>query len=313
MTADSQTRWKDLALKDLGLTSHKLTLLSHTWPPLIGTPDKPTVLPAGTHTYAFQALLPGPTAETVEAIPEASIQYVLTATLNRGKLSRHLHAYKPVRIIRTAAPDVQLGRSVENTWLGKVDYQISISESVVPFGGCLRLRMLCIPLAKGLEVGDVHVTLVETRECYIQTNHKRHRAERNVEEWQFQVSREDDWQARIEDTEQDGWLVTKRLDLPRSLNQCIQSLSLHGIKVEHKITVKVQLRNSDEHRSQVYHLPSPNPSLIVLAPCIPPNHALHIPAHIPRRAGNASRQWRRRCLSPRIRRPRPRSALRRHY
>lgn len=215
-------------------------------------------LPAGNYEYPFEYMLPGDTAESVEGIPEASITYRLKATVGRGKLAYDLHCYKHLRVIRTLEPgalELLHAMSVENIWPNKVDYSIIIPQKAVAFGGIINLEMRFSPLLKGLELGDITAKLIEIRECILQgptgLTLRENRQEREVSTWKFEVSRDEHWNDMIEDTGQEGWAMTKKLNLPKKLRQCIQDLNHHGLKVRHKIKLTVALKNPDGHISEV--------------------------------------------------------------
>lgn len=215
-------------------------------------------LPAGNYEWPFEYTLPGDTAESVEGIPEASITYRLKATVGRGKLAYDLHSYKHLRIIRTLEPgalEFLHAMSVENIWPNKVDYSIIIPQKAVVFGGLIEMDMRFTPLLKGLELGLITAKMIEVRETCLTgatgLSMREHRVEREVTQWQFSVSREEHWQDMIEDTGQEGWCLTKKLNLPKKLRQCIQDLNHHGIKVRHKIKLTVALKNPDGHVSEV--------------------------------------------------------------
>ncbi|KAF7545457.1 hypothetical protein G7Z17_g9156 [Cylindrodendrum hubeiense] len=254
--------WADPRGSAPGVSGQKVdkstTILEHRWSPFVGTHGKSMTLPAGNYEWPFEFMLPGDTAESVEGIPEASITYRIKATVGRGKLAYDLHAYKHLRIIRTLEPgalEFLHAMSVENIWPNKVDYSIVIPQKAVVFGGTVAMEMRFTPLLKALELGDITARLMEVRECCVQgpsgLNIREHRTEREVAMWKFEVTREEHWQDMIEDTGQEGWAMTKRLDLPKRLRQCIQDLNHHGIKVRHKIKLTVALCNPDGHISEL--------------------------------------------------------------
>ena len=255
--------WADPRGTAPGVSGQKVdkttTILEHRWAPFIGTHGKSMTLPAGNYEWPFEYMLPGNMAESVEGIPEASITYKLRATVGRGKLAYDLHANKHLRIIRTLEPgalEFLHAMSVENIWPNKVDYSIIIPQKAVVFGGLVTMEMRFTPLLKGLELGDITARLMEVRECYVQGSSsgygtREHRTEREVSMWKFAASREEHWQDMIEDTGQEGWALTKKLNLPKRLRQCIQDLNHHGIKVRHKIKLTVALCNPDGHISEV--------------------------------------------------------------
>ena len=256
--------WIEAKQTPTGIHNQKVdkttTILKHSWNPFIGGPQSHgQILAAGNYEWPFELLLPGDTAESVEGLYQTNISYVLKATVSRGKLAKNHHAYKRVRVIRTLDPtalEFNHAMSVENIWPNKVDYSIIIPQKAVVFGGLVTMEMRFTPLLKGLELGDITARLMEVRECYVHGSGsgygtKEHRTEREVSMWKFQVSREEHWQDMIEDTGQEGWAVTKKLNLPKRLRQCVQDLNHHGIKVRHKIKLTVALCNPDGHISEV--------------------------------------------------------------
>lgn len=251
-----------LRLNTPGVSGQKVdkstAILDHRWSPFVGAHGKSMTLPAGNYEYPFEYMLPGDTAESVEGIPEASITYKLKSTIGRGKLAYDLHSYKHLRIIRTLEPgalEFLHAMSVENIWPNKVDYSIVIPQKAVVFGGFVTMEMRFTPLLKGLELGEVTAKLIEVRDCMVQgpagITMREHRTEREVSVWRFDVTRDEHWSDMIEDTGQDGWALSKQLNLPRKLRQCVQDLNHHGIKVRHKIKLTVALKNPDGHISEL--------------------------------------------------------------
>ncbi|KAK1634395.1 arrestin [Colletotrichum phormii] len=263
LTGTHRLTWDYSKTVASGVSSQKVdkttTLLQHRWAPFVGgTGGKNTILPAGNYEWPFEYTLPGNTAESVEGIPEASITYKLKATVARGKLAYDLHAYKALRIIRTLEPaalEYLHAMSVENIWPNKVDYSIIIPQKAVVFGATVPLQMRFTPLLKGLEMGEISVKMLEIRECTLQgptgNVFKEHRTEREVSNWKFDVERDEHWHDTIEDTGQEGWMVEKKLNLPKRLRQCVQDLNHNGIKVRHKLKLVVALKNPDGHISEL--------------------------------------------------------------
>ncbi|OHE97992.1 arrestin [Colletotrichum orchidophilum] len=263
LTGTHRLTWDYSKIAASGVSSQKVdkttTLLQHRWAPFVGgTGGKNTILPAGNYEWPFEYTLPGNTAESVEGIPEASITYKLKATVARGKLAYDLHAYKALRIIRTLEPaalEFLHAMSVENIWPNKVDYSIIIPQKAVVFGATVPLQMRFTPLLKGLEMGEISVKMLEIRECTLQgptgNVFKEHRTEREVSNWKFDVERDEHWHDTIEDTGQEGWMVEKKLNLPKRLRQCVQDLNHNGIKVRHKLKLVVALKNPDGHISEL--------------------------------------------------------------
>ncbi|OAR02837.1 hypothetical protein LLEC1_06195 [Akanthomyces lecanii] len=262
LTGTHRVSWADPRSSTPAVAGQKVdkttVILDHRWAPFVGTHGKSMTLPAGNYEYPFDFTLPGDTSESVEGIPEASITYRLKATVSRGKLAYDLHAYKPLRIIRTLEADTLEflhAMSVENIWPNKLEYSIVIPQKAVVFGGVVDMEMRFTPLLKGLELGEVTAKMMETRDCVIQgstgVNIREHRTERDVATWKFDVNREEHWHDMIEETGQEGWALTKQLSLPKKLRQCIQDINHHGIKVRHKIKVTIALKNPDGHISEL--------------------------------------------------------------
>ncbi|KAJ3535178.1 hypothetical protein NM208_g7244 [Fusarium decemcellulare] len=261
-------------LSDPGV-AHKTSVLKHTWPPFVSADERAVTLPAGNYEWPFEYMLPGDTPESVEGIPEASITYTVKATISRGKLVRQLSTQKQLRIIRTLLPEsleFMHSMSIDRTWVGKVDYSVAIPTKAAVFGGCAMLDMRFSPLVKGLEIARITVTLAEIREFSVHSRHyiytREHRVQRTVSKWEVDISPEQDWQDSIESTGRQGWVVNKKLPLPKRLRECIQDLEIHGIKVHHKVRISISIRNPDGHLSQL-KLDMALPIYIFISPNMP--------------------------------------------
>ncbi|KAH7239884.1 hypothetical protein B0J15DRAFT_502929 [Fusarium solani] len=271
--------------------AHSNAILMHKWPPFVRADDKNTTLPAGNYEWPFEYVIPSGTAETVEGMPEASIIYSLEATMNRSKLVRQQHARKRVRIIRTlplTALEFVHTMRIENLWVDKIDYSVTIPTKAIVLGGSTTLDMRFTPLAKGLVLGRIEVTLWELCEFSAQSRHRiysrDHQVQRTVKRWEFDAT-DEDWQDCIEETGEEGWVMTRTLDIPRRLCECIQDLEVQGIKVKHKIKVFIPLRNLDGHMSK---LDMALPVHVFISPNMPPdeegniaNHATGLPDLMP--------------------------------
>ncbi|RSL47800.1 hypothetical protein CEP54_013228 [Fusarium duplospermum] len=168
-------------------------------------------------------------------MPEARITYTLKATRSRPRLLRDVYTRKHLRIFRTPSPDaLEMMQSVpiERTWLNKIDYFLNLSTGVVMLGGSVILEMRL----------SSSRTLFHPRE---------HRAGRTISTWDFQVSRDYNQQDLLEGTDQQVWAITKKLNIPNRLCDCIQDLNVHCIRVYHKVRVVIPLRNADGHISEL--------------------------------------------------------------
>jgi arrestin-related trafficking adapter 4/5/7 len=61
---------------------------------------------AGSHEWSFKFTLPGNTEESVEGLPTNWIVYNLSATVDRGYISKQLTASHHIRVIRTLGRDL---------------------------------------------------------------------------------------------------------------------------------------------------------------------------------------------------------------
>ncbi|RKU48625.1 hypothetical protein DL546_008929 [Coniochaeta pulveracea] len=285
LTGTLHYAWTDSKVTPTGIARDKVApspeiFLNHKWQPFagIGSEDasgstRGITLGAGNYEWPFELLLPGNTCESVEGLHEASVTYKLKATVARGKLAYDLHAYKRLRIIRTlesSALEFLHSMSVENIWPNKIEYSIIIPQKAVVFGSSIPLETRFTPLLKGLDIGDITIKLVEVHEIHVRAHNgypfKEHKKERQVSEWVIPMSREEYWHDMIEETGQEGWLMTTTLDLPRKLGKCVQDVNVHGIKVRHKLKLVVALKNPDGHTSE---LRATLPVTIFISPNMP--------------------------------------------
>lgn len=65
----------------------------------------------------------------------------------------------------------------------------------------------------------------------------------------YKVDSEQDEQ--VIDEVAEGYQFTRYLELPKSLNQCLQDCNVKGVKVRHKVKFNVQLHNPDGHISEL--------------------------------------------------------------
>jgi hypothetical protein len=160
--------------------------------------------------------------------------------------------------------------SVENIWPNKVEYSILIPQKAIVFGSSVPLEMRFTPLLKGLELGDITIRLVEVHDIMVQgsTGHaiREHKKEREVTHWTVPMTREEHWCDMIEDTGQEGWVMSTTLDLPRKIGKCVQDVNVQGIKIRHKLKMVVALKNPDGHISE---LRATLPVTIFISPNMP--------------------------------------------
>ncbi|KAF4994700.1 hypothetical protein FGRMN_5615 [Fusarium graminum] len=227
-------------LTDPGV-AHNTNILKHKWPSLIGTNGKSLTLPTGNYEWPFELIMAGDTPESLEGIRDASITYSLRATIGRGKLARHISCSKQVRVIRAFAPtalEFMHSEFIEQTWVNKVDYAVSIPTKAAVFGGTVALEMRFTPLVKGVQLGNIAITLIEFHEFNMHSRHyiytREQKGQRQVSSWDFDIL-EQDWQDNIEEIDQEGWVIKKTLQLPKKLSECVQDIDAQGIRIYHKL------------------------------------------------------------------------------
>jgi len=270
--------WTDSRVAQTTIPNQKIdrtnTIYTYRWPAFVGagapgSSSGSTTLQAGNYEWPFELQLPGNTAESLEGLRQASITYKLKATIARGKFAHDLHAYKRLRIVRTLDPsalEFVHSMSVENIWPDKIDYSIVVPQRAVVFGTSLMLETRVSPLLKGLEMGDITIKLVEYHDIASGHKGREFHNDRVVSSWTVPVSREEHWNDMIDDTGQEGWVIRTALDLPRKLGPCLQSATVHGIKIRHKLKVVVALKNPDGHTSE---LRATLPVTIFISPNMP--------------------------------------------
>lgn len=74
--------------------------------PADGSKNKPHKINAGTHEWDFKFQMPSNLDESVEGLSSNWIVYNLTATVDRGYMSKQLSASTHIRVIRTLGRDL---------------------------------------------------------------------------------------------------------------------------------------------------------------------------------------------------------------
>lgn len=202
-------------------------------------------------------------AESIEGLSESHLIYKLKATVARGKLAYDLHAYKPVRIIRTLDPsalEFAHAMTVENVWPNKIEYSLVIPQKAVLFGTAIECEMRFTSLLKGLKIGKIKCVLQENIELSIPASgghpEKSFKHSREIGNWEFEIDEEKHYRDMLDESGQDGYCLNERMPLPKRLRQCMQDADVHGIKVRHKVKFNVALHNPDGHVSEVRRCPT---------------------------------------------------------
>jgi hypothetical protein len=145
-------------------------------------------------------------------------------------------------------------QSVENIWPNKVEYSISTPTKAVIFGTSLRIDFRLIPLLKGLQIGQITSQLMESHELTLNpedpdTVQNTFKSSKVIVTDTYELEAATDME--ILDEYAEGYQFCRYLDLPKTLNKCLQDTDARGIKVRHKLKFRVQLHNPDGHTSEV--------------------------------------------------------------
>ncbi|KIN01286.1 hypothetical protein OIDMADRAFT_123732 [Oidiodendron maius Zn] len=252
MTGHLKLGWTDQRPTASGLSTHRvdksIEIFNHLWPPFVsaggsGSSSKGVMLPSGNYEWPFELVVNGSMAESIEGLADSHITYKLKATVARGKLVYDLHAYKPLRIVRTldpAALELAHAMTVENIWPNKIEYQLVIPQKAIVFGTSIPLEMRFTSLLKGLKIGQIKCVLFESQEFTLpgttaSSADKYHKHTRAVQAWEFELNDEEHYQDILDENGQDGYYMQKSLPLPKKLSKCLQDAEACGIKIRHRL------------------------------------------------------------------------------
>jgi hypothetical protein len=281
MIGQLKVGWNDQRVTPTGISNNKVDktteIYSHRWAPFVGgggpgSSSRGTTLPAGNYEWPFELVIPGSMAESIEGLHDSHIMYRLKATVARGKLAYDLHAYKPLRIVRTLDPsalELAHAMTVENVWPNKIEYQLVIPQKAIIFGTAIDIEMRFTSLLKGLRIGQIKCQLLEAQEFTLPgaTAHTErfHKHQRDVDTWTFELT-DEHYQDMLDDNGQDGYTLKEKMPLPKSLSRCMQDVDVHGIKIRHKVKFNIALHNPDGHVSE---LRATLPVTIFISPNMP--------------------------------------------
>jgi arrestin-related trafficking adapter 4/5/7 len=234
------------------------TFFEKTWPFKVSGKSKTEILPPNNYEWPFDCILEGGLPESVEGLKDAWIIYRLKAEIGRRR-AKDIVVRKPLRLVRTMDPsalELAHAMSVENIWPNKVEYSISIPSKAVVFGSFIRVDFKLIPLLKGLVIGTITTQIKEEQEFMVDPDwgvtalgRGQTKVDRTIAQDSYNVNPEQDEQ--VIDEAAEGYQFTRFLELPKTLNQCLQDCNVKGIKVRHKVKFNVQLHNPDGHISEL--------------------------------------------------------------
>ncbi|KAL8700180.1 MAG: hypothetical protein Q9224_001084 [Gallowayella concinna] len=211
-------------------------------------------LAADNYEWPFDLVLKGDIAESIEGLQDTWIVYRMKATIDRGVLAQNIIARKHVRVVRTldtAALELSHEMAVDNTWHDKIDYTLSTPTKGIILGTTVDVHFRITPLLKGLKIGEVSTMLTETQDIWMDPRYRERKKgtmNRSIAEDRFEFPQ--DQETEMVDG-YDAWVFSRRLDLPKSLRQCLQTVDAMGIRTKHSLQIVVKLINPDEHLSQL--------------------------------------------------------------
>ncbi|KAF1981985.1 hypothetical protein K402DRAFT_424955 [Aulographum hederae CBS 113979] len=217
---------------------------------------------AGRHEWRFSFQLPQAMPESVEGLPGSYIVYDLTATVDRGYMTKDLNARKRIRVIRTlgsdSADNLTLEQINEDIWSNKISYKITVPKVNYIYGTSVTADFVLTPIKKGLTIGAISMELVE--KVAVATEYggglgSTHTSDSVV--CKRTANMPPNSGVELSDEEALGSLCDEsyhfQMTLPfeKSLNKCRQSVDTDCIKIDHKLRIYVSLHNPEGHVSQL--------------------------------------------------------------
>lgn len=230
--------------------------------PVDGSKNKPHKINAGVHEWDFKFKMPSTLDESVEGLPSNWIVYSIKATVDRGYMSKPLTASSHIRVIRTLGRDlldtVPMEQINEDIWASKLAYKITVPQKNYIIGTSITADFVLIPLRKGVEIKNIKMELIESRQLFCDYASRRvsHQTDSHVAKKEALMPENsanrvpDD----VEDADQlfdECHRFSMTLDLPKSLKYCRQSVDTDNLRITHKLRLYVNLLNPEGHTSQL--------------------------------------------------------------
>lgn len=220
-----------------------------------GTPFEDMVIPNGTsfvlsggnYELPFKCILPGDIPETVEGLMAGSILYKFEAVFDRGGFKSPLMRYKYFRIFRTLSSDnfsISETISIGKSWPNKIQYEVSIPSRAVAIGDITPIKILLVPLCKGLKLGAIRAQLIQ---YYAFKGY----AGDIYDDEQIAL---DCTMSQMESKLLDDQIsIDSFIKIPSNLKKVTQDCDLKGdiIKVRHKLKLQINLVNKNGHTSEL--------------------------------------------------------------
>ncbi|KAI5966256.1 uncharacterized protein KGF55_000565 [Candida pseudojiufengensis] len=206
------------------------------------------LLPKGNYSLPFKVYLPASVSETVESLPIGTLLYKLQCSIERGRFERAHQISKHIRIVRTLHPqNMNLCDSIDvnNTWVGKLQYCVSMPKKGVAIGSTVPIHITIVPIAKGLSIKAINACIVE--HYHIQLENQR------SPEYERLCGKQPLTIPPNSDIEYDRWVIKTHFKVPNQLKQITQSCETKNsmIVVKHRLRVAIQLKNKEGHTSEL--------------------------------------------------------------
>jgi hypothetical protein len=247
--------------------------------PVDGSKHKAHKINAGHHEWDFSFKMPQNLDQSVEGLPTNWIVYNLKATMDRGYMSKQLHATSHIRVIRTLGRDLletmPMEQINEDIWANKLAYKITVPQKNYIIGTHITADFVLIPLRKGVEISTIKMELIESRQLFAEYAGRRisHQADVQVAvtEGEMPENSANTVPTGVEDGDElfdESHRFSMTLDLPKSLKNCRQSVDTENIRLSHKLRLYVNLKNPEGHTSQLL---VKNHVHLFISPNLPPN------------------------------------------
>ena len=228
--------------------------------------------------------MPSNLEESAEGLPTNWIVYTLKASVDRGYMSKPLTASSHIRVIRTLGRDlldsVPMEQINEDIWASKLAYKITVPQKNYIVGTSVTADFVLIPLRKGVEITNIKMELLESRQLYCDYAGRRisHQSEAQVAvtEGNLPPNSENRVPEGTEDADQlfdECHRFSMTLDLPKSLRNCRQSVDTENLRISHKLRLYVNLLNPEGHTSQLLVKNHVN---LFISPNLPPGEDLSV-------------------------------------
>jgi len=218
---------------------------------------------SGYHEWAFKFELAASLPESVEGLPGSYIVYEITATVDRGYMTKDLVARKRIRVIRTLGMDsldtFTLEQINEDIWVNKISYKITVPKVNFMYGTSVTADFVLTPIKKGVRIGQITMEVVEkviVAVDYGAGPAQSHSTDTIVSKKSMDMP--EGSEVYLPEQEEiagpmydESYHFQMTLPFEKNLNKCRQSVDTDTVKIDHKLRIYVSLHNPEGHVSQL--------------------------------------------------------------